>query len=143
MASHPPFHVTPDSGRPLPAAGGVLLADRAATGGGFTLIHGTVPPGDRTPLHRHRDEDESFLVRSGGLTVTCGDEVYEVAAGGFVHLPRGVPHRYVAGPSGADLLILATPAGLETFFDDLAAGVDPDELSRRHGVVFLDEPGDD
>lgn len=82
--------------------------------------------------------DESFYVLSGGLTVTCGDDVFETGPGDFVHLPRGIPHQYVAGPDGAQMLILATPGGLEEFFDDWEVGEDPEELARKHGIEFLD-----
>jgi len=34
-------------------------------------------------------------------------------------------------------LILAVPGGIEAFFDDLAAGVQLDDLTHRHGVRFL------
>lgn len=54
--------------------------------------------------------DESFYVLEGSHVVTCGDDVFEASAGEFVHLPMGIPHKYVAGPDGVEKLILA--AGL-------------------------------
>lgn len=134
------FATAAPSARQLPAAGGVLLADAASTAGGFSLIRSTVPPGDRTPLHRHLDVDESFYVLTGSLTVTCGDAELEVAAGGFVHLPRGLSHSYLAGPHGGEMLILAVPGGLERFFDDWEDGLDLDELGSRHRIEFLEQP---
>ncbi len=82
--------------------------------------------------------DESFYVLGGNFTVTCGGDVLEAGAGDFVHLPRGIPHRYVAGPDGGQMLILATPGGLEGFFDDWEAGMDPGELTQTHNIEFLD-----
>lgn len=121
----------------LPAAGGNLLAGTADTDGQFCLIHNRVPPSDATPLHRHVAMDESFYVIAGSLMVTCGDDLFDVTAGGFVHLPRGLAHRYAAGPEGAEFLIHGVPAGLEHFFDDWEAGMDPTTAGRRHGIEFL------
>lgn len=132
------FQATSATARYLPAAGGHLLADASATGGQFTLIKSSTPPKDSTPLHRHAAMDESFYVLRGGFTVTCDDAVFEASAGDFVHLPRGVPHKYVAGSEGGELLILATPGGLERFFDDWESGMDPDDLSQKHQIEFLE-----
>ncbi len=141
MSHHPPargLHVSGSTGRPLPAAGGTLLAESSDTDGRFTLIHTVVPPADRTPLHRHLEMDESFYVLRGSYTVTCGDDVYEASAGDFVHLPRGLPHKYLAGPDGGEKLILGTPSGLEAFFDDWESGMDVDTLGRKHQIEFLE-----
>lgn len=138
---HRGFRSTPATARSIPSAGGRLLAGAEDTDGHFSLIHSTAPPGDSTPLHRHADMDESFYVLRGSYTVTCGDDVFDVAAGEFVHLPRGVPHKYVAGPDGGEKLILGQPAGLERFFDEWDAGAgDVDDLGRRHHIEFLEEP---
>ena len=102
------FRTSTSTARKLSAAGGSLLAGTADTGGQFTLIRTMVPSGDSTPLHRHSAMDESFYVLSGNFTVMCGGDVFEAGAGDFVHLPRGTPHRYVAGPDGGQMLILAT-----------------------------------
>lgn len=90
-------------------------------------------------MHRHLNMDESLYVLTGSYTVTCGDDEFRVGPGGLVHLPRGVPHRYVAGPEGGEKLVLGHPAGLEQFFDDWDAGeAEMQELGRRHGIEFLE-----
>lgn len=123
--------------RHLAAAGGHLLAGASDTGGGFTLIHTSVPPHDETPLHRHLAMDESFFVMAGALKVTCGDTTFNAEANDFVFLPRGVEHRYIAGAGGAELLILGFPAGLERFFDDWENGMSFDQLAGIHRIEFL------
>ncbi|MGQ0839001.1 cupin domain-containing protein [Actinokineospora sp.] len=138
MAEHRGFHSTPATARGLPAAGGHLLAGAVVTAGSLTLIEATVPPGDATPLHRHLLMDESFYVLDGAFTVTCGPDTFAAPAGDLVHLPMGIPHKYVAGSAGGRMLILGTPAGLEDFFDDWAAGLDPAEVARKHHIEFLD-----
>lgn len=82
--------------------------------------------------------DESFYVLYGSYTVTCGDQVFDAFEGDLVHLPKGIPHKYAAGPDGGQKLILATPGGLEDFFDDLDGGMEPGELARKHHIEFLD-----
>ena len=133
------FHTSADAAPSLPAAGGSLLAAAAQTDGRFTLIRVEVPADDHVPLHRHIAMDESFYVLDGSLDVTCGQDVFAAAAGDFVHLPRGLPHRYTAGAGGAQFLILATPGGLEAFFDEWEQGMEMDELARRHGFELLDD----
>lgn len=132
------LYVPGPAARPLPAAGGTVLAASSDTDGQFTLIRTTVPPGDATPLHRHLAMDESFYVLGGSYTVTCGADTFEVSTGDFVHLPRGIPHKYVAGPNGGEKLIVGTPGGLEVFFDDWESGVDAADLRRKHQIEFLE-----
>lgn len=133
------FVVSPDDGLPLPAAGGVVLASSADTAGRFTLIRSHAPAGDQVPLHIHADEDEYFYVLQGSYSITCGDDTFQAEPGAFVYLPRQVPHGYSVGTTAAAKLILAVPAGLEAFFDDLAAGLIPDEITHRHHVTFLSD----
>lgn len=132
------FKASSDTGRYLPAAGGALLAGANDTDCRFTLIQSTVPGGDSTPLHRHAMMDESFYVIAGSYTITCGDDVFEASPGDLVHLPMGVSHKYVAGPDGGQKLILATPGGLEEFFDDWDDGMEPGELAKKHHIEFLE-----
>lgn len=132
------MHTSPAAARWLPAAGGRLLAAATDTGGQFSVIDSVVPPHDSTPLHRHDAMDESLVVLDGSVTVTCGDRDMDAAAGDFVHLPRGLAHRYVAGPAGARMLIISTPGGLERFFDDWASGMGLERAAEASGIVFLD-----
>lgn len=132
------FVVHAGDGQTAPGAGGSVLASSVATHGAFSLLLSHAPPGDGAPLHVHDNESESFFVLAGTYRVWCGDDTFEATTHDFVHLPRGVPHawRVVSEVSGRKL-ILAVPGGIEEFFDDLAAGDGPDELTHRHGVQFL------
>jgi len=132
------FVVHADTGAPSPGAGGSVLAGADQTEGEFTLLLSHAPAGDGAPLHVHDRESESFFVLAGQYGIRCGDETFTAGAGDFVYLPRGVPHAWtVTGTSAGSKLIWAVPGGLEGFFDDLAAGVDIDDLTHRHGVRFL------
>ncbi|MBY9074438.1 cupin domain-containing protein [Nocardioides sp. WL0053] len=48
------------------------------------------PPGIATPLHRHHNEAEAFYLLDGEITYVAGEETYELSAGWFMYLPRGL-----------------------------------------------------
>ena len=94
-----------------------MKATSEMTGGAFGLVESLIAPGYSPPLHVHHQEDESFYVLEGELTMCCGDRVFEATAGAFVFLPRGVPHTFVVeGETPARMLALITPGGGEAFF---------------------------
>src|SRR4051812_1385493 len=71
----------------------------------------TTRAGEEPPEHTHATEDETFYVLHGEVAFRCGGERFEVADGGCVFLPRGIPHGYqILGDSAAKLLVLTTPA---------------------------------
>jgi quercetin dioxygenase-like cupin family protein len=93
----------------------VLRVTGDQTHGGLTVIDVTMGPGAMVPPHVHHREEETFWVLEGSLTFQIGEEEEEVeaATGDVVVGPRDVPHRFRAGPEGARVLFLLTPAGLE------------------------------
>jgi len=132
------FVVTAGDGRPVPGAGGSLLASAADTGGAFSLLLSHAPTGDRVPQHVHDTVDESFYILDGQYRINCGEQAWSAVAGDFVFLPHGVPHSYDVVHGPARKLIIAVPGGIEDFFDDLVNGVDTATITHRHGVRFLD-----
>jgi quercetin dioxygenase-like cupin family protein len=67
--------------------------------------------GEEPGEHTHPTEDEIFYVLRGALTFRCGGETFEVEDGGFVFLPRGVPHDYtIRGEGEVDLLVVTSSA---------------------------------
>jgi quercetin dioxygenase-like cupin family protein len=91
----------------------VIKATGADTGGRLAIIEVTEPPGAEAPLHVHHNEDESFLILDGELTLEVGDATIAARAGEYAFGPRDVPHRYRVGPSGCRMLFIVTPAGFE------------------------------
>lgn len=95
--------------------------------------------GAGTPLHRHRDSDETFYVIAGTLTLFVGDERLDLAAGDFAFAPMGVPHAFTVTSEEAEFLVSCSSAGTEGplghgiggFFQEVAgpvvAGEDPPE----------------
>lgn len=87
-----------------------LKATTESTGGAFSLVHEVSPPGHATPYHLHHIEDEAFWVLGGSFAFFCDGKKTMVGPGGYVFLPRGIPHGIrVEGSSPGEMLILATP----------------------------------
>jgi quercetin dioxygenase-like cupin family protein len=52
----------------------------------------TINPGQRNPLHMHPNCEELLYVVAGTCDHLLGDEVYQLAPGSVIRVPRGVPH---------------------------------------------------
>jgi len=129
-----------------------VKAETELTSGTYTLIEFSTPPGYGPPLHVHQDEDEAFYLIEGKMLMVCGDERWHVEAGGFVFLPRQVPHAFVVtSPDPVRALQLTNPAGFERFAAEIgrpAAGpglpepIRPDarrtaEIALRYGYKVI------
>jgi quercetin dioxygenase-like cupin family protein len=88
----------------------------AETGNAFSQIETDDPHGSGPPLHLHHNEDETFYVLEGEVTIVVGDERIDLEAGDFVFAPREVAHAYVVRSESARMLVTASPAGVEQFF---------------------------
>jgi quercetin dioxygenase-like cupin family protein len=65
-----------------------FLATGEQTGGAFCLVDERASRGESVPLHRHRDDMESFYVVEGEITLYIGDQPgVRAPAGSFAHLP--------------------------------------------------------
>lgn len=62
-------------------------------GDGFQVKTITVKPGGKLSLQKHTHRSERWVVVSGMLTITIGDEVSLKSPGDMVEVPVGVPHR--------------------------------------------------
>ena len=99
-----------------------FLATGEDTAGAFSLteVTGRRDHSLAPPPHIHTREEECFYVIEGAITCFIGTDVVDVAAGGFIVLPRGVPHRYELATEEARLLNLCVPAGFEGFYRALS-----------------------
>jgi quercetin dioxygenase-like cupin family protein len=96
-----------------------FLVTGAETGGAVFIAEGLVLPGGGPPPHIHSREDESFYLLEGTLTVQVGGETLQPSPGDFVYLPRGIAHSFRnPGKENARMLVTATPAGLEKYFEE-------------------------
>lgn len=91
----------------------ILKLTGEETRGGLTVVEVTMGPDRMVPVHVHHREEETFLVTGGQLAFQIGDQTIEARPGDLVVGPRDIPHRFTAGPDGATVLFLLTPAGLE------------------------------
>ncbi len=109
--------------------------------GRYFAMEAFVPPGAGPPPHIQNREEEAFYVLSGEVVFYANGQRISGKAGTFLHVPRGVPHRF-KNESTADsrLLIWFGPAGIEAMMERMAA--DPDNyvaIGAEHGVEFVDE----
>jgi quercetin dioxygenase-like cupin family protein len=147
MASHG-FLVSPSVGDQVWVVDELIrfVATGTETGGAYTLTESMVLPNGGPPTHVHQREDEAFWVLEGELEVTVGELAFTVPAGGYIHLPRGIPHRFLnAGSTPARFLTLLVPAGIEGFFRDVGVpyvkGGDPPLEDPAHIASIHDAVG--
>ncbi|WP_372736801.1 cupin domain-containing protein [Nocardioides sp.] len=95
-----------------------LLEPEQSSELGVALV--TQPPGVATPLHRHEHEAEAFYLLEGQMDYQAGEDLFELYAGCFIHLPAQIPHAFrIRGDSPAKFLALTTPAGLLNLYDEV------------------------
>ncbi len=132
----------------LPDLGLVVRASAADTDGRISMIESVGQrPGDGPPRHVHSREDEAFYVIEGSYTWLRGDERIEATPGAFIWLPRGVPHRFIVGPSGGRMIHLFVPGGIDRYFVEWQAAINAGhsgevvaELATRYGLTYQTEP---
>jgi quercetin dioxygenase-like cupin family protein len=97
-----------------------IKATGADTAGRFLLVEELAGQGKMTPLHCHAEEDETFYVLEGEVRFSIDGNERSIGAGGFVSVPRGLPHAYLVTSQVARSLILVTPGdhAMEAFFRD-------------------------
>jgi quercetin dioxygenase-like cupin family protein len=113
-----PILLTAGEGDPYWTMGMLLTVKAAAaqTGGEVGAMEVVMPAGSAPPFHIHHHEAEINYVLDGVITFQCGEVVRECGPGSFIYLPRGVPHRFKAGPDGARMLGISAPGGLEGLY---------------------------
>jgi quercetin dioxygenase-like cupin family protein len=90
-----------------------IKATTADTGGQFTLVEVTCPPGYQGVRHIHHNEDEGFWLLDGLLDLEVGGNHTKMQAGDYAFGPRDIPHGFSAGDKGARVLFILTPGGFE------------------------------
>jgi mannose-6-phosphate isomerase-like protein (cupin superfamily) len=141
-----PRVIRPGAGHLLTARGNVMAFKAVAeqTGGDFSLMERTVPPGARRPpAHRHVNCSEGFFVLDGLIGFEIDGDELRGGPGDFVLAQRGAAHTFGnAGDEPARLLVLHAPA-MDAYFEELhklwSGDHPPDtgterDLMRRHGM---------
>jgi len=123
------------------------LASAGDTNGAMGLIEQLVPPGLGSPYHVHANEDEEFYILEGQSRFFSGGESRVVGPGGYVFLPRGIPHGFrTEGDLPCRSLLFATPSGFEQFVAEMSTATPPAgppdlavlvATAARYGVEIL------
>ncbi len=87
----------------------------STTGGTLAVLEHNGQRGYSSPLHRHRDDEETFIVLDGELRVEVDGVTQAAGAGAAAMLPRGLAHSFVVTSHEARFLTIHTPAGFEEF----------------------------
>lgn len=88
----------------------IVLATSESTGGAYAMVYQVSPPGHATPYHLHHIEDEAFYVLEGEFTFISEGRKTALGPGGYIFLPRGIPHGIrCTGSAPSAMLILAMP----------------------------------
>lgn len=95
-----------------------IVARSADTDGTLAVMEQRARHGFSPPRHVHTREDTALFVIEGELTVEIGGRQSALAGGGFVWLPRDVPHTFRVDSDEARFLELVTPAGFEQYHVD-------------------------
>lgn len=125
---------------------GMLRAGGADTGGRFDFLVSTIPFGAGPPLHVHDEQDDSFFVVEGVLTLQVGDDLIELQPGDFATVPPGVAHTF--GNTDPDqppvrAVNVMTPGGFDAYFREMMQLSGPpdeatmNEIGRRHGMTWV------
>jgi uncharacterized cupin superfamily protein len=69
-----------------------------------------IAPGFRVPFgHKHKRQEEIYVLLSGSLRVKLDDEVVELKPLDAVRVPKDTMRGFEAGPEGAELLAIGAP----------------------------------
>ena len=136
------FLIPPGAGRSmslLRGAGIIVKLASQDTKGAVTMIeHTSEPGGFAGPPHLHHTEDEIAYVLEGEVTVQVGGEQLRAPAGSIVVKPREVPHTFWnSGKSTARVLEIISPAGIESYFEEIAAVMEagPPDMGRIQEIA--------
>jgi quercetin dioxygenase-like cupin family protein len=81
----------------------------------FSLGVSRYRAGQTTPLHIHHHEAEYVLLTEGEMVAEVGGVTFEMTAGCFVHLPKGVPHRLTFPTDGRGIAVYSPGSNIEAW----------------------------
>jgi quercetin dioxygenase-like cupin family protein len=123
------------------------------TGGSLALLDQLGRQGDATPMHIHHDEAEIFYLIEGKISAWAGDVATNLAAGGAVYLPSGLPHAFRVETPLARLITITVPGGFADFVRTAGMSIEGDvpaawefDMARimsaaaRHGIEIVGPP---
>jgi mannose-6-phosphate isomerase-like protein (cupin superfamily) len=94
----------------------IIYLSGQETGGRFSLLEWLQPPGEITPLHVHRQADQTYYVLEGELTLYLPGTALAIGPGECGYGPMNVPHtEHVTSSGPVRLVEVNSPAGFEDF----------------------------
>jgi quercetin dioxygenase-like cupin family protein len=87
------------------------LAGSSDTDDAFDFVESKMKKGTEPPPHVHDREDELFYILAGEIKVFTDGQVFTVAAGESVFLPKKVAHAYLIQSDECHVLAMMTPGG--------------------------------
>ena len=93
----------------------------------------------------HPKGPETFYIVEGDYEFTLDSKSIMAKAGDVIFVPKGSPHRFVAGNKGGHALVISPPE-LEYYFYKVSELLDKGQVSyetessigRKYGQIFLD-----
>lgn len=146
-----PIVLQPGAGTTIegPVGGPLTFKVRGEQSNGkLAVLENAIPPGQGPPMHTHANEDEAWYVLDGELRFVLDGTESRLPAGSFVFVPSGATYTFQnVGGQPARILVIFTPAGLETFFErvtQLSAGNDVLDayagIGREFGLDVVGPP---
>jgi uncharacterized cupin superfamily protein len=76
----------------------------------FAISYQRLAPGYRAPFaHRHKEQEELYVILSGGGRLKLEDEIVDVRQWDLVRVPKETTRNFEAGPEGLELLAVGAP----------------------------------
>jgi mannose-6-phosphate isomerase-like protein (cupin superfamily) len=76
----------------------------------FGLSYQRIAPGFRVPFaHKHKQQEEVYVVVSGSLRAKLGDEIVELRQWDALRVPKDTIRGFEGGPEGAEIIAIGAP----------------------------------
>jgi mannose-6-phosphate isomerase-like protein (cupin superfamily) len=111
------------------------MAEAVDNNGAFDVTIATIRRGTEPPPHVHSREDEFFYVLSGEMKVYVDREVFSVAAGECVFLPRQKSHAFRIVSDEIRVITVIAPAGFTDAFKRMNAPAERMEVPDDADLV--------
>lgn len=91
----------------------VRFARKALGMEGFGMTYQKLAPNHRVPFnHRHKEQEEVFVVLSGSARAKLDDEIIELKQLDALRVSPATVRGFEAGPDGAELLVIGNREGM-------------------------------
>ena len=108
----------------------ILMVDE-----GVSLIESEARQGNMPPLHVHHDEDETFYVLEGRMSLHTPAGAVELGPGEAALGPRGVPHTYRVESTSARWLVVTNGGRFASFVEATSVPAEGDGYAPAEQMV--------